>query len=321
MNWKTFKTTQAAGYLFISLSIINWSGNFVASRGMAGLVEPGTLNLLRWALATALFAPFGLAAFWRERAEIRRLFLPLSLIALCGISVFDTLIFLAGRTSDALNMSLISTLSPLLTALAAQFFLRQPISGRMYAGIAVSTFGVCLLVTEGSPERLIAMNFASGDLIILLTAVMSVVYNHTIKAVTGVLSQTALLMACCLLGTVYLVPIAMWEGGGTVVLPTMTAGLAWSLVYLAVFASILCYLFWNMAVEVLGATRTSMFYYTLPPVSGAVAWVVLGETVNANQLLSGVIILAGIIFALYAGKLKMPAREKVGNEQSLEIAQ
>ena len=182
------------------------------------MAEPGTLNLLRWALATALFAPFGLGAFWRERGEIMRLFLPLSAIALCGVSLFDTLIFLAGHTTDALNMTLISTLSPLLTALAAQFFLRQRIGRRMYMGIAASTFGVCLLVTDGDLGRLATMNLARGDLLILLTAVMSVVYNLAVKSVTGRLSQTALLMACCLFGTAQLVPIALWEGGGTLAL-------------------------------------------------------------------------------------------------------
>lgn len=319
MRWKTFKTTQAAGYLFITLSILNWGGNFVASRGLAGMAEPGTLNLMRWALATAFFAPFGLAAFWRERKEILRLFVPLSAIALCGISLFDTLIFIAGHTSDALNMSLISTLSPLLTALAAQFFLRQRIGGRMYAGIGVSTLGVCLLVTDGSLERLATMSFAQGDLIILLTAMMSVVYNHAIKSVTGALSQTALLMACCLFGTAYLLPIAMWEGGGWIVLPVMAPALFWSLIYLAVFASLLCYLLWNMAVEVLGATRTAMFYYSLPPISGLTAWVVLGETVNANQIASGLIILAGILFALYAGRPILTRQEIGRDEESPEI--
>ena len=319
MNWKTFKTTQVAGYLFITLSIVNWSGNFVASRGLAGMAEPGTLNLLRWALASAIFAPFGLAAFWRERAEIRRQFLPLFAIALCGVSLFDTLIFLAGHTTDALNMTLISTLSPLLTALAAQFFLRQRIGRKMYIGIAASTFGVCLLVTDGDLGRFAAMNLARGDLLILLTAVMSVVYNLAVKSVTKSLSQTALLMACCLFGTAQLVPIALWEGGGTLTLPVMTPTLIWSLVYLAVFASVLCYLFWNMAVEVLGATRTCLFYYTLPPVSGVAAWLVLGEAVNANQMLSGAIILAGIIFALYADTFSSTAREAVQHGPSPEI--
>ena len=85
------------------------------------------------------------------------------------------------------------------------------------------------------------------------------------------------------------------------------------------FASLLCYLFWNMAVEVLGATRTSLFYYTLPPVSGVAAWLVLDEAVNGVQMLSGVIILAGIIFALYADRLTTTMRGAVRNGSSSEV--
>ncbi|UZP66621.1 DMT family transporter [Desulfovibrio mangrovi] len=321
MHWNTFKTTQFAGYLFIILSIINWSGNFVASRGMADMGSPGALNLLRWGLATVLFAPFGIRALWRERAEVLRLFMPLSVIALSGISLFDTLIFLAGHTSEALNMSLISTLSPLLTALTAQCFLRQRFHGRMYVGIAVSFLGVCLLVTNGNLLRLGSMEFAAGDIIILATALMSAIYNHTIKLVADRISQATLLMASCLLGTIYLVPVVLWEGGGSFNLPDMTSTLIWSLLYLAIFASLLCYLLWNMAVQVLGATKTAMFYYTLPPVSGFAAWVVLGEPVGMDQLLSGAIILAGILIALYAEKPKWLKVRLATHEQLAENAE
>ncbi|WP_291329425.1 DMT family transporter [Desulfovibrio sp. UCD-KL4C] len=299
MNWNEFKKTQNAGYLFIVLGIINWSGNFVAARGLAGIIDPATLNLLRWLMATLIFLPFGIRSFWKERVQVAKLWKELSAIAICGISLYDTLIFIAGRTSEALNMSLISTLSPLLTALVAQFFMREKLKPSMFMGIAVSTFGVALLVTDGSINRLLNMHFALGDMLILCTAMMSAIYNTVVKTVSGKISQTTLLMSCCLFGTLYILPLYLWETGGTIVIPPMTHNLVLSLIYLSVFASLLCYLFWNMAVEVLGASKTALFYYTLPPASAAVAWFVIHEPVNWNQILSGTVILVGILFALY----------------------
>ncbi len=312
MNWNEFRKTQNAGYLFITLGIINWSGNFVAARGLAGTIDPATLNLLRWTLATLVFLPFGIRSFWREREMVAKLWKELSVIALCGISLYDTLVFIAGHTSEALNMSLISTMSPLLTALVAQFFMREKLKPSMYAGIAVSTFGVALLVTDGSLEQLLNMHFAKGDLLILCTAMMSAVYNTVVKKVTGKISQTTLLMSCCLLGTLYIVPLYFWETGGQVVIPELTYNLALSLIYLSVFASILCYLFWNMAVEVIGASKAALFYYTLPPASAVVAWFAINEPVNLNQVMSGLIILAGILFALYGRSPKF-IRQKADN--------
>ncbi len=309
MKWNEFKKTQKAGYIFILLGILNWSGNFVAARGLAGSIDPATLNLMRWVLATLVFIPFGLKAFIREREQVARYWKELSVIALCGISLYDTLVFIAGETAEALNMSLISTLSPLLTALIAQFFMKEKLKPSMYAGIAVSTFGVALLVTDGSLDTLLGMHFAKGDLLILCTAMMSAIYNTVVGKVTGKISQTTLLMSCCLFGTLYIVPLYLFETGGQIVIPEFTYNLVVSLIYLSVFASILCYLFWNMAVEAIGASKAALFYYTLPPASAVVAWFVIHEPVNINQIISGMVIVSGILFALYGGSLTMMRRK------------
>ncbi|WP_320174032.1 DMT family transporter [Maridesulfovibrio sp.] len=309
MKWSEFKKTQKAGYIFIILGILNWSGNFVAARGLAGTIDPATLNLLRWILATLIFLPFGIKAFIKECHLVARYWKELSVIALCGISLYDTLVFIAGETSEALNMSLISTMSPLLTALVAQFFMKEKLKPSMYAGIAVSTFGVALLVTDGSLDALLNMRLAKGDLLILCTAMMSAIYNTVVNKVAGKISQTTLLMSCCLFGSMYIIPLYLWETGGRIAMPEFTYNLVVSLIYLSVFASILCYLFWNMAVEAIGASKAALFYYTLPPASAVVAWFVIHEPVNMNQVFSGMIILAGIIFALYGGSFNFMRRK------------
>lgn len=310
MNWNAFRTTQTAGYIFIILGIFNWSGNFVVARAMADVVEPATLNLLRWVGATLVFLPFGFRALWRERKQVARMWKELSFLALTGISLYDTVVFMAGETTKALNMSLIATLSPLFTALVAQFLFKEKLGQTMYAGIVVSTFGVVLLVTNGDLGRLLTLEFAHGDILILSTALMSAAYNTLVNKVAGKISQTTLFMAMCIFGTVYIFPFYLWETGGRLLMPEFTPDVIISVVYLAVFASVLCFLFWNAAVQILGAPKAMLFYYTLPPISALGAWLVLDEPVSRNQVLSGAIILAGILFALYGGKPKRNRQEE-----------
>ncbi|QGY41882.1 EamA family transporter [Pseudodesulfovibrio cashew] len=310
MDWNAFRKTQAAGYLFIILGIINWSGNFVVARGMADTVEPATLNLLRWVGATIVFLPFGIRALWRERVQALRMWKELSILALTGISLYDTVVFMAGQTTEALNMSLIATLSPLFTALVAQFMFKEKLGQNMYAGIVLSTFGVVLLVTDGDLSRLLTLEFAHGDILILCSALMSAAYNTLVNKVAGKISQISLFMAMCLLGTLYILPIYLWETGGQWVMPQFTNEVIISVGYLAIFASVLCFLFWNAAVQIIGAPKAMLFYYTLPPISALAAWLVIDEPVNRNQILSGAIILAGILFALYGGKFKKQRLEE-----------
>ncbi|MBG0791289.1 MAG: DMT family transporter [Desulfovibrionaceae bacterium] len=320
MTFKDFRKTQVAGYIFITLGISFWSGNFVAARGLAHDLEPATLNLLRWILTSLIFLPFGCRALWRERKAVLRHWKILSLLALTGISLYDTVVFLAGHTTETLNMSLIATLSPLLTALVAQFMYKERIGRSMYLGIALSSFGVAYLVTGGELERLLTLRFSTGDLLILSTACMSAVYNTAVNKVTGIFSQTTLFFAISLFGTFYLVPLYLWETGGRFILPPISGEVTMSLLYLAVFASIFCFLFWNAAVQILGAPKAMLFYYTLPPVSALVAWFVIDEPVNRTQILSGALILAGILVALYGGPPKSAGKGGMKHEPATAVA-
>jgi len=317
MTFRGFRQTKGAGYVCIMLGILFWSGNFVAARGMAQALAPATLNLLRWVLASLIFLPFGWRALWRERKTVARHWKLLSLLALTGVSLYDTVVFLAGHTTGTLNMSLIATLSPLLTSLIAQFLYKERIGRCMYLGIVVSSFGVAYLVAEGDLHRLLSLRFTPGDLLILSTACMSAVYNTAVNKVAGLFSQTTLFMVISLFGALYLVPMYLWETGGRFTLPPISFDVAMSLLYLAVFASVLCFLFWNAAVQNIGAPKAMLFYYMLPPLSALVAWIVIDEPVNRTQVLSGALILAGILIALYGGSPKKARKGEVGHGHAI----
>ncbi|NJB66495.1 drug/metabolite transporter (DMT)-like permease [Desulfobaculum xiamenense] len=294
----TFFSSLAFGYVLVALSIVNWSGNFVAARAMADILPPATLNLIRWAIATLVFLPFGIRPMWRERKAVMSALPELCLIALFGISLFDVLTFVAGSTTAALNMSLISTLSPVFTFVLAHFFLGEEMSPRTALGVFVSMCGVVVLVTGGDVASICHLTFSVGDLLMLIVACMSSGYNIFVKRVSGRLSQSAMLMSTFILGVVFIVPMFAWEVWRGAEIPEITARTWGVLVYLGVFASVLCYLFWNMAVAIIGAGRTTLFYYTIPFCSGLLAWFMLGEEVNAAQLYSGVFIFGGIIICL-----------------------
>lgn len=303
---KALMATQAFGYVLIVLSVLNWSGNFVAARAMADTFPPAALNLIRWTIATLAFLPFGIGPLWRERKAALSVLPGMCIIALFGISLFDMFTFVAGQTTATLNMSLISTLSPVLTFILAHFLLGEELNIRTMLGIVVSMFGVVVLVTGGDLAQLFSLQFSHGDLLMLCCACMSAFYNTTVKRVARKLSQSALLMGTFTLGVIFFVPMYLWEASHGAVIPEITAEIWGILLYLGVCASVLCYLFWNMAVAIIGAGRTTLFYYTIPFCSGLLAWALLGETVNRAQLYSGLLIFSGIVICLTKTKAVRP---------------
>ena len=55
-------------YVLLSPSALFWSGNFVVGRGLAGTVDPLSLNFWRWAIALLILIPI---TFRRLQAAMR----------------------------------------------------------------------------------------------------------------------------------------------------------------------------------------------------------------------------------------------------------
>ncbi|MFW6005086.1 MAG: DMT family transporter [Desulfonatronovibrionaceae bacterium] len=161
-----------AGFVFALGATIIWSGNFIVARELNESVRPAVLAFLRWLTAClALSALSGVQA-WKARKIIRRNLGYLLPTALLGVTVFNTLIYVAARTSTALNLSLIATSTPVFIILMSRIFLAEPISRARAAGLLMALGGVLTLVTRGDFSLLAEFSFAPGDIWMLAAAMV-----------------------------------------------------------------------------------------------------------------------------------------------------
>lgn len=88
----------------------------------------------------------------------------LSLAALLGVTLFNTLIYQAGRSTSATNMAMIAAASPVMIALfdlvGGRRGGREKLGARRTAGMAIALLGVVTLVGKGSPAALWQLDFA-----------------------------------------------------------------------------------------------------------------------------------------------------------------
>ncbi len=290
------KRNSFTGYLLVVTATIIWSFNFIVARALSDSVPPVTLAFLRWATAVALMLPFAANSLWKARRIVRQNLGYLSLTAVLGVTLFNTLVYIAGHTSAALNMSLIATCSPIFVIIFARFMFGEPITVGRLAGLATSTFGVVLLVTNGKLSLLLAMTFSEGDLWMLLAAALFAGYTILVKRIPPDLAPSTFLAAIFVIGLLYLVPWVLWEraGSGTV---TFSSTAIIAIVYLGVGPSLLAFLCWNRAIELIGPARASFVYYSLPVFSGLEAALILHESIGWVHVVSGVLILFGIVVA------------------------
>lgn len=273
-----------------------WSGNFIVARGLAESVPPASLAFLRWATALAALLPLAALPAWRERQAIRQGLGYLLFTAVLGVSLFNTVLYLAARTTSALNLALISTSSPMFMLLLARAFLGEAITPARLAGLLAAASGVVLLVTRGDLARLAELEFAAGDLWMLLAALLFAAYSILVRRKPPRIGQAAFLLTTFGLGLACLAPWTAWEvlHHG---LPAPSPALLGSVLYIGLGASLVSFFLWNKAVTIIGPSRAGIVYYSLPAFSGLEAYLLLGEPAGWAHLASGLLILGGIIVA------------------------
>ncbi len=220
----------------------------------------------------------------------------ISITAFLGVTVFNTLIYIAAHTSKAVNLSLIAVSSPIFIVLFARLFLKDPFTPSRIVGLIAATSGVVLLVTEGELPRVIGLTFLEGDVWMILAAAIFGAYSILARIKPVGLSSIAFLCSTFVLGLLFLVPWVIWELRNVDTINLSSTAIA-AIVYLGVGPSLLAFLCWNKAIMLIGPVRSAFVYYSLPVFSGAEALVLLDEPVRFIHVLSGVLILLGVIVA------------------------
>ncbi|MGA9235844.1 MAG: DMT family transporter, partial [Desulfobacterales bacterium] len=78
-----------------------------------------------------------------------------------------------------------------------------------------------------------------------------------------------------------------------------------AVLYIALFASVLAYIFWNKAVAAVGANKAGIFVHLMPVFSITLAFVFLGERLQAYHIPGIVLILCGIVLTTAGNRLRL----------------
>lgn len=280
-------------YLLLCLTVLFWSGNFVLARGMHEDVPPVALSFWRWFTAWLILFPFLLRPTIKQLPVIFRRWKMLALFGVLGVAGFSTLIYTGLATTTATNGVLLNTTSPVLIVLISRFLLREPISRLQGLGVAVAFLGVIVIVTRGEAAVLSGLHPHSGDVIVLTGVLCWALYTVLLRLRPQELSPLPFLFATVSMGVMMILPFFLRErGGGAAV--TLTPGILTGIAYLAVFPSILSYIFWNHAVAQVGPNRAGFFIYLMPAFGVVLSLVFLHESLRLYHLTGIVLIFAGV---------------------------
>ncbi|KPC58983.1 DMT family transporter [Streptomyces chattanoogensis] len=289
-------SAQSSGLALALTATVVWSGNFVIARALHDTVPPVQTAFWRWIIALLAVAPLAAAPVRRQWPVIRRHLGFLALAALLGVTLFNTLIYQAGRSTSATNMAMIAAASPVLIALFARG--GERLGGRRTAGMALALAGVVTLVGKGSPAAVLHLDFATGDLWMLAATAAFAGYSALLRRRPREIGGVPFLFMTFALGAAMLLPayaVSLAVEGGF----APTTGTVAPLLYIGVFSSAVAYFTWNKAIALVGAARAGIVYYLQPVCVALLSSAVLDEPVGVMQTVCMALIVAGV--ALGAG--------------------
>ena len=281
-----------------------WGLSWAVGRILALGLPPMTGAWLRYIVTMVLFylwfaarALKGKKVNWLPTG--RQSWKTLTLIGLTGVLGYQIFFMHGMQFTAAGDASLIITFNPIFTVLLAAPLLGQPISRKMFVGLACGFVGVAV-VTGWSPNTDIPFeDRIIGDFMILLASLNWAMTTNMTKRMMerrkgeAEASTLEIVVWYSLIGTVMLTPLAAWETWQYgIPEPTMTDWYA--ILYLGALSTVIAYYWFAMGIEKLGATAASSYVF-LVPVFGVLGGVwLLDEKVGWTLIAGFILIVSGV---------------------------
>ena len=280
-------------YFLLLIPPLCWGGNAVLARGVVDVMPPVSLAFWRWIAALAILLPFTFRHVKRDWKTAMDSWEWLLVLSFLGVSCFNSMLYTAAHTTTAINVSLMQTAMPAMIILISWIVFKEKISSIQLVGVMVSMVGACFIVVRGQWRILLTMELVEGDVLMLIAVFVYALYSALFRKRPSI-HPLSLLVLTFGWGALMLLPLYIWE---LVVVGPFSISLAalMSILYVAVFPSVVAYFCWNRGIELIGANRAGLFTYLIPVFASVMAILFLGETLRGYHVMGMVLILVGMV--------------------------
>lgn len=296
------KHTAILAYASLVLVMLLWAGNSIVGRAIRDDVQPFTLAFVRWLGAFLIIAPFALAHVLKDRATLVRNAGVVLLLSVMGVGAFNALLYTGLHHTTATNGLLLQAAIPPLVLVFNALFFHERARLAQIVGVSLAALGVVLIVVRADLDVLLHFTFGFGDLLILCAVVMWALYTSLLRLRPDVhlLSFVAISF---FVGFACMAPLAMFEWTQTG-FPNLTLPVLGSFAYVAIFPSVVAYLFFNAAVAKIGAAQAGQTMALMPLIGAGLASLLLREPLHFYHLLGMALIVSGIVLGALKPRCK-----------------
>ena len=291
------------------LVVTMWGGSFVSTKVLINHhLGPVEIYIYRFVMAYLLVLAMChkkiLANNWRDEF----LFL---VCGLCGSSIYFIAENNAVNYTRVSDVSMITTLSPLLTTLLIGALYKNERPGRWtYISSIIAFLGVgCIIFKDGftsmadasGPD---ALSTAIGDLLALGAAFSWAIYVVVLRKLNVTYSAQFVTRKTFFYGLVTALPF--WAISAEPVSPLsqlMSAEVIGNLLFLGLFCSMIAYIIWSAVMNPLGAITANNYLYVQPICTMIIAAILFdNDPITAMGCFGAALIIGGLWFGDYMNR-------------------
>jgi drug/metabolite transporter (DMT)-like permease len=284
---------KASPYFLLVITALFWAGNFVLGRAVNASIPPVGLAFWRWTIALAVLLPFSLPHLRSQWPLVCGNWRSLALHGILGVTCFNTFVYIGLHSTTAINALLVNSVIPVLIVVLSRVLAHTPVTRAQAAGVALSLAGVVTIICRADAGLLLSLQINRGDLWVMLAVVCWSFYTFLLRRRPVGLHPLSFLCSIIIIGLMVLAPLYVWEAsrGARVGTDLVTCG---SILYVALFPSVLAFIFWNQAVGEVGPNKAGLFLHLMPVFGAILSFFFLGESLHLYHLAGIGLIFSGI---------------------------
>ena len=288
-------------YLIVSFAMLCWATTTVLVRYVRDDAPPMGLSFWRLVFAFFILLPISFSRICSQASLVFENWKTLVMLSALLWFGGNALLFLSLQFTIAINAAVINSVEPIIIIILACLLFRDEFTKRQALGAFLSLGGVLVLITAGSLERLLGLDFNLGDIIVFCAYISWGLYAVLIRKLPRELDSLVvvtmllgigipILLVPYLLESFYFRPVEFnWLTISTII-------------YLGLFSGAFSIVAWNYGIKTLGPIRAGQFLHLIPAFTILLATLLLDEILFPYHFGGIALIVIGIYLASQPNK-------------------
>ena len=282
---------KALPHTLALITVVIWSSTFVVTKFLLESFSPTTILIYRFFISIICLFLIYPKIHKPKRIKDELYFLG---AGISGITLYFFLQNIALLYTSSTNVGIIAGIVPMITLISSFIVFKTPkITWNFILGFIIAISGIILITLNGVFE--LKLN-PLGDILALLAMISWGIYCVFLKKIQDLgYSGTATTRHIMEYGFIFLIPLFFITKSDFNFHAFTDYRVVFAILFLALFASTIAFLFWNYSCERISAVSTNIYLYLSPLISTLFSFLFLSERITIFTIIGMILSVIGLI--------------------------